>query len=149
MTLEQYGAIGELIGGVAVLVTVVYLAIQVRSLKKEMHLNSYMDQTESYNGILQSMSADLARVLAKAEDDFTSLERWEWFLLEGHLASWLNSTELAIRLIDTGSLEGEIEEKSIAGLFFSRPGAHEFWDQYKDSYPESLRTTLEKYRDGT
>lgn len=85
MTLQELGAIGEWIGGIAVLITIVYLAIQVRALRQEMHLNSYRDQTESYNAAMHTdaSSVELAVVLEKAEDDVGSLERWEWSYWKG------------------------------------------------------------------
>lgn len=141
MPLDQLGAIGEFIGGLAVLVTIAYLAVQVRALRTELHLNAYMQQTESYNATTnaQSTSVDLAKVLAKAEEDFSKLERWEWFLLEGHLAAWMNTTELALVQVSNDALAGEIEAEKVLRLFFSRPGASEFWKIHESSYPESLR----------
>ena len=43
MTIQEWGAVGELIGGVAVLITLVYLALQLRRTTRVAHRQIYSD----------------------------------------------------------------------------------------------------------
>ena len=47
MSIQEWGAIGELVGGAAVLVTLVYLALQVRQTQHFMRAQAYQDRLVS------------------------------------------------------------------------------------------------------
>lgn len=44
MNWDAIGAVGEVLGAVAVIATLAYLAVQVRHLKSELHMSSLKDQ---------------------------------------------------------------------------------------------------------
>jgi hypothetical protein len=52
MTIDQLGSIGEFLSALAVLVTLVYLSIQVRQLKSSMFLEGYRGMNQLHNDVL-------------------------------------------------------------------------------------------------
>ena len=58
MTLQDLGAIGEFIGGIAVVITLVYLAVSIRQ-------NTKSVRASTYQAILDSSSPNYARTFAE------------------------------------------------------------------------------------
>ena len=57
MDIMELGAIGELVGGVAVLATLIYLATQLRQLKQQNLLVSYQHTYDSVNAFCDVVSS--------------------------------------------------------------------------------------------
>lgn len=72
MNWDAIGAIGELLSAVAVLVTLLYLAVQIRNARKEMQQSvlQYRDQAVQTLMLEQVRSPILASAFAKAADTF-------------------------------------------------------------------------------
>ena len=100
MSWEAIGSIGELIGALAVLATLVYLARQIRQHNREMENQVKSVDLASFNAIDESFSrfrsliaadGQLAELWRRAKEDYLSLapderERadaliWEWFMI--------------------------------------------------------------------
>lgn len=85
MNWDALGAIAELIGGIAVLITLVYLAIQVRHANRIQRQTLLSNQTAHWVANCQTLGAhpELNRAWHKAlrGDDLTQDERWQWSIL--------------------------------------------------------------------
>ncbi len=88
MTIQDWGAIGELVGGVAVIVTLIYLALQVRQNTLQFsrsveatQLAAFERNVESGNRIreLLILHPDLAALLLKGFDSYKELDKSEKF----------------------------------------------------------------------
>lgn len=75
MNWEAIGAISELIGAIAVVVTLIYLAIQIRQNTRAIRLDTGHDITEEYRDIfaLMAVNKELATLVHKAAADFESI----------------------------------------------------------------------------
>src|SRR5438309_4365217 len=103
---EAVSAVGQIIGAIAVVISVVYLALQVRSNARQMRLASMRSMSDAFNRWLQSMAenphigelwyrgmrdfdslegADLARYSALMDHQFRIYEDMYYQKLEGHL----------------------------------------------------------------
>ena len=51
MNWEAVGAVGEILGGLAVFITVIYMALQLRQIKSDLKLNSVLGVNQLFNGI--------------------------------------------------------------------------------------------------
>ncbi len=86
MTISEIGAIGELVGGVAVLATLVYLAVQVREARKALVANTYQSRTDSLGSRYLTTATDTEFLMALFREtegeDLTALEtyraKWYW-----------------------------------------------------------------------
>ncbi len=86
MTIQDWGAIGELVGGVAVIVTLIYLALQVRQNTRQFsrtveatQLAAFERNVESGNRIreLLLLHPDLIALLLKGYDSYKELDTLE------------------------------------------------------------------------
>ncbi len=71
MTIMELGAIGEIIGAIAVVVTLIYLAIQVRQNTNALKLNTTQSVTEELQDMfaLLASNQDLTEVFVRASRD--------------------------------------------------------------------------------
>ncbi len=86
MTLDQLGNIGELVGGVAVVVTLAYLAIQIRQNSRSVRASTNHAITEQLNDLnlrlgLDPGAVDLMMRGAQNREDLQSQERVRHTLL--------------------------------------------------------------------
>ena len=82
---DAVGAIAEMIGGIAVLFTLVYLAIQVRHASHIQRQTLLSNQTAHWVSNCQTIAAhpELNQAWHKAlrGDDMSQAERWQWSIL--------------------------------------------------------------------
>ena len=96
MNIMELGAIGELVGGVAVIASLIYLAVQIRQNTRATYASSYQAFTDSVNDTNRLIAADpeLARMHfelgTKAYEEFTDVERTRWMHV---MFSFLRSLE--------------------------------------------------------
>lgn len=86
MTLTELGSLGEFISGLAVVVTLVYLAIQIRHNTRAVRSSMHQDMIESTLRIAESLSdnSDLGRIVLKADQDYESLTSEERVRFEAY-----------------------------------------------------------------
>jgi len=79
MTLQDWGAIGELVGGVAVIVTLVYLAVQIREYRLGISSATFHTIMQGFNQLNTMLGSDpsLAEVLERGGKDPESLDARE------------------------------------------------------------------------
>ena len=73
MNWDAIGAIGELVGSLAVLITVLYLALQVKHARREMRIGTQRQRYETFRNLTQEMSrnAELRRIYSRLREGFT------------------------------------------------------------------------------
>lgn len=76
MDIQDWGAIGELIGGLAVLVTLFYVALQIRHNTRAIRLSTAHAVTEVFRDMFSLMAehGDLAELIYKAANDAASVD---------------------------------------------------------------------------
>jgi len=86
VTLIELGSLGEFISGLAVVVTLVYLAIQIRHNTRAVRSSTHQDMIESSSRIAESISdnPDLGRIVLKADDDYDNLTTEERIRFEAY-----------------------------------------------------------------
>ena len=149
MDLTQLANLGEFIGGVAVLVTLVYLAIQVRHGRNELRLGSELDLSGRAAQLSFAYANDPALIRALeiaqrtpediAEDDM----RRAFMVFTGYFhmieALYLRSLEGAI------STEAwAAHERIVAGLIRSRFGKAWWASRQRFAYSEKFQSFLER-----
>ncbi|MCJ7451002.1 MAG: hypothetical protein MUO39_00800 [Steroidobacteraceae bacterium] len=78
MNWAAIGAIGEIVGAMAVVVSLVYLAIQIREQNKESRLAAMHEIAVAYReSNIPFADANLADILTRAHDDTTQLTEAE------------------------------------------------------------------------
>ena len=145
MDLQTLGNLGEFIGGIAVIATLVYLAIQMRQNTKILHSNSmYQALDPMWDMILlPAQESDLARLIVKGLNDFGCLDDEERFRFMCWAMDLLYSYDNMVGLYEAGIVDDKTLENAIVSVnwLFSAPGLREY--SKTRTGPKSL--TLEKY----
>ena len=87
MTLEQLGNVGEFVAAIATLITLVYLAIQIRQNSRTIRVAAYTSDHERANSVMTEM-AQVPETFAKGLSDIRALtpeEAFQFTMLVGAL----------------------------------------------------------------
>ncbi len=138
MNILELGAIGELVGGVAVVATLIYLALQVRQNTAQSRRDGAASGLNFPAQLcLMTESEENAEVLRSGLRDFSSLtpNQAACFnsLLLGLFAAFVGVLDLHKAGLITPD-EFEATEGNFA-RFIIAPGGREWWDQTKQMYP--------------
>ena len=85
MSIQDWGAVGEIVGAIAVIITLIYLATQIRQNTRQMRSDGHVRVTNSYNEIIGQLLADdhLFKIIVRGcqdWDDLTSFEQSRFHL---------------------------------------------------------------------
>ena len=156
MSIQDWGAIGELVGAVAVIATLFYLARQIQQNTREARSANYHRVTDSFNAINVSIAHDpeLARIFRDGAEDYAGLsdvEKTQYgFIMHA-----------AFRVMDVIHFEShhgtadrslwEYEKKTIDSLLRG-PGSRAWWRERPFNFSEEFvdyveREVLTRYAD--
>lgn len=95
MNWEAIGAVGEIAGALGVVVTLVYLARQIRTQNRESRLAAATEWTTQWNGFLGSLAENprLAELWLKGLQDFSSLNDAEAVQFSSQLGRFFRAAE--------------------------------------------------------
>ncbi len=131
MTLQDLGGIGEFIGGIAVVISLVYLAVQIRQ-------NTKSVRTSTYQAILDSSRSDtelllvhphLERVYRVGRRNPEKLNDDERPLFRMLVAQLLLSSESLFLQHQQGAIDSDYwqrRQQTLRGLL-SQPGVRQWW----------------------
>ena len=113
MNLTQLANLGEFIGGVAVLVTLIYLAFQVRQSNTLVRLEASRSMAKDYTAFgCQIMNADIMALLRTGLSDFENLSRND----QARLHNWLTPLFVAGQSIHLHAKTGVFDEGIVAAV---------------------------------
>ena len=135
MKLQEYALIAEIISGVAIVVTLIFLIIEVdanTSATLAANRQSLATRTEALL-LAQSTSPGIAQLMVKArhDEEFTEEEQYQF---SGHVAGYLRLAEEAYLLFLDGHLDGEYWRTRAENLVDSRLSNHlarELWFEWE------------------
>ena len=131
MNWDAIGAVGEILGAVAVLFTLIYLARQIKQNTQEVRSSNYHAITGSFNAInmIVAQNAELARVFKLGNDSFSSMSEEE----QTQYNFLMHSAFRVMDVLHYQSHHGtgdttlwEAEKPTIDSLLMPR-GAREWW----------------------
>jgi hypothetical protein len=141
--IEALGNIGDFIGGIGVVVTLIYLAVQIRQ-------NSKIVKTGAAEAVMRSISeyfrsssesAELTQVISKAMRDFEQLDDAELTQFNLWIFSWFRLVELAHHHYSAGHIPENFWEGQVAhlnGLMKLRP-IKNLWEIRKHVFSEDFQ----------
>ena len=137
---EKYVAIAEICGAVAVIVTLIYLAIQIRQstiATRGATINAVTDRIFQE----QRWAAELADTFSKFVDDPESLSRSEKTRYLNWVNSGLRNRQNEYFLYKQGSLDEQIWRASVAMIpyFLSEPMAQNWWNNQNSLFASEFR----------
>ena len=146
--LEQLGNIGDFVGGLAVLVTLVYLAIQIRQNTDQLKVGSEIARTEAYARGVESFSgfrsliisdSEMADIYLRGCGDPNSLSPQERLRFHLLLQQIFHTVQAVMgNAIATGTkIEDPIKFFNLDSLL-RQPGIQKWWMSANERYEKSF-----------
>lgn len=142
MNWEAIGAISEGIGAAAVVITLVYLATQIRHGHIAQNAATAESVNQGFNAINGLISADpsLARIMLKANADLMSLDAVEQYRYWVTWQSYINQYSQMLSLYEAGALSKAVWETHLDALAGFAPQGRD-----KLNAPSELWAAVEAY----
>ncbi len=142
MNWDAIGAVAETIGTIAVLVTLLYLSMQMRIANKQREIESLRHNWDGLNQMcdLLGESTEKASIVKRGRESLESLTDEERLVFEFMHIRIINTIELWYMSLMETSPPGEYRDQqleNIAGVIvyiLNYPGAQEIWDMVKHTF---------------
>ena len=145
MNWDAIGAIGEIIGALAVLITLIYLAVQVRQAKHQLELNSAQARAIHVRDQMMPIATDpsLASIMIKAGHppygDF-GLNSEEAHRFGAWCHAWMQIEQGNHYLLPEGAHDDLLK------VWLLLPAYAEFWEKNKGIYDKEFVERMEKLK---
>ncbi len=145
MNWDAIGAIGEIIGALAVLITLIYLAVQVRQAKHQLDLNSAQARAILVRDQMMPIATDpsLASIMLKAGHppygDF-GLNSEEAHRFGAWCHAWMQIEQGNHYLLPEGAHDDLLK------VWLLLPAYAEFWEKNKGIYDKEFVERMEKLK---
>jgi hypothetical protein len=144
VTLNELGSLGEFISGLAVVVTLIYLALQIRHNTRAVRSSMHQDMNESTLRIAESVSdnENVGRIVLKAEEDYDNLTREERIRFEAYAERVFGNFESVFYSYRNSMIEQDLWESWESSYLddISRDAMRRFW---QDERPRHLRDFMD------
>ncbi|MGR8949150.1 MAG: hypothetical protein ACU84Q_13965 [Gammaproteobacteria bacterium] len=151
MNLDQIANLAETFGAVGVIVSVIYLAIQIRKQTEEARLSATRQLAAQFQDCLKSVGVDenLSEAWLKGVKDYESLPDVERFRVAVMFHDLFRSAEQQYFHTKTGNIEG-LYLDSMDNYFtelLSFPGVRSWWELSKHSFEDNFQAHIETVMD--
>ena len=130
MNWDAVGSIGELIGAVAVVASLVYLGGQIRQNTKQLRITGRQASQSSLQGTIVSQSQpETAELIVRGFDSYAKLSKADKFRFNGQMLNMLLDFQLTLTLHTEGAFPDEglaVHRRWIIDVL-STPGGGEWW----------------------
>ena len=110
MNLEALANLGELIAGIGVIASLIFLAVQIRQNTKSVNSAAYQETTKIFQQLqmLPFTDAEIAELLMKASSDFSSLSDVEKYRVGSYVFSLFAAFQSVFKGYDNGTVDVEL-----------------------------------------
>lgn len=141
MNWEALAAIGEIVGAGAVVLTLVYLSLQIRSANKQAEIEALRHSWDGLNQFCDALcKLETASIVNRGRESLSNLDADEFLVFEHLHIRLLNTLESWHLQIDKTSKPGpyrDIQMENIAGVaggYLGFPGTRELWGRIGDYF---------------
>ena len=143
MTIMELGALGEFVGAIAVVLTLAYLAIQIRDQNRESRTRIIQDLIRGWNEILGSYIdiAEVADIFRRGSVSYIKLDPKD----QPRFAAILGRMSRIFEGLYLQKIEGGINDDLWAGIdnsihdIYAQPGSQEWWQLRSHWYSIKFR----------
>ena len=147
MTMLEWGALGELIGGIDIIVSLIYVALQIKQNTDTLKLSTIHNTAEDLADIylVPAQNNELADIFFRGMQDLNTLDAIERLRLYSYYHKFFRTMENVHYQFSHGALEpGQF--KGITNQFvflISLPGGLVYWQERRRWYNDDFQTYLD------
>lgn len=149
MSLEAWAAIAEIIGALAVVITLAYLAVQIRQNSSAIRSSNATTVHINTQNLAQApmMDRELAEIILRALNGDDELSRSEKLAAYAWIYQFLKTGELAHQSFVRGELDEEYWEASMNFYrsYYQTPGFRSYWADRRSAFTEDFRKVVDKW----
>ena len=149
--LEALGNLGDFLGGIAVIITILYLAFQVRQNTAALRAQSRQEIVESYRSFNRPFISDptVAGVWDQGLRSFPNQEEPDRSRFAALLVDQILHFQGALALHESGSLDDETFRayRDHCAALLSTPGGAAFWSYAHSGYPSHMVASIQQRLD--
>jgi len=148
MNLSTLAQLGEFFGGVAVLVTLIYLVVQIKQNTNELKRASAR-QTSMQNSLALRAHVDHAELVATGCDELNNLSIGERYRFDVLWAMWFQGVEQTFEDERTGLQSTEVMRpyKSVIRGIFATSNGLQWWNERKNWFNASFQKEIEALKE--
>jgi hypothetical protein len=147
MNWEAIGAIGEIMGVLAVVATLGYLAVQIKQNTKIAEDATFRDIFTGVNNQLHAMiSSENREVLFRGLIDYKQLPGHDKFLFDSLISGYFNLIESSIFANEAKLLSDETMENwgyYVRTRFLAYDGTRAWWEEAQNYFPPDMRSWID------
>ena len=137
MNWDAVGAVGEVVGAVAVVATLLFVARDIRQNSKSLAISALRDTTAQWNqwSNMIASSSDLADIVAKGNKAFSNLSESEKLRYGAYVQSFFDNVESYRSLVVEHNAEKDLDVLvSITARRIIIPGFAAWWNENAADY---------------
>ena len=147
MTLDQFASIGEIIGAAGVVISLVYLAIQIRTNTEAERTSTYQSIVSDFGALNNTMAStpELSHLFVGAMENYHQLSSDEKARISQLFFQCFRYIENMFYQHQKGYLDEQvwIGWKRLMLTYYSPPGFQTCWEHRRDVYSETFAIFLE------
>jgi len=133
MTLQDWGALGELVGGIAVIITLIYLALQIRYNTAVVKTTNYLNlsrDSDDFSHMLAE-SEELNDLYLKGSENFHSLSTNEQSRFNMVMSVLIHPYQSMYQVKARGHIDEELmlDSFEILSTLLRRTGVRQWWEE--------------------
>jgi hypothetical protein len=146
-TLERSALLAEIIGSIAVVFSVAYLAVQVADSNKLLRSQGHYNGLELTQRPLEMMieNENLARVIADCDEHPDTVSKGSWYRCSSYYLMQFNGWEYLYYQHNDGSIPSQLwngADGSFKYRVATRPGYRRFWAETQLAFDEPFKSYL-------
>jgi hypothetical protein len=147
MDITTLAAWGEFLGGIAVVVSLIYLASQIRQNSRLMQISSTVTLGESDIAICQMLvnDSEISRIFRQGTEDRESLPEAERDRFDAWVDMIMRIFQRSYFIAQDGALKPAIwqGEKRGNAWIIQQPGSRQWWDENRNFYSDEFGSFLD------
>lgn len=148
MNWDAVGAIGESVGAVGVIVTLAYLALQIRLSNRDSEAASFKNTLAlSIASFHEMIKGENGNVIMKGLLNYDSLKGRDKLIFDNVMSSWFTVIASALFARDRNLVDEEGTENLAYILrtrFFPYSGTHSWWSESRNTFRSDARRWFEQ-----
>ena len=148
MNWDAVSTVTEVLGTLAVIITLIYLSRQIRDGNRQAELEGMRFTLNGFNDYMNLIvqSKETANVLRRGRDDISSLDEDEHLQFECLHLHILNTMEGWCRFVEETARDEEYRRSQVENLnevvsaWFVYPGSRATWTKFRDAFPLLIAT---------